>query len=228
MQIDRLRQRTGCEKLPDFFHVCARLVFRWKLFQGDQRCRQRFRDYPSVVTCDSLFRHRLPRLSPRYRSGSPAPPSKRMQSDLSFEANCALTATTLEFGAIRPAWPSHSILSGGLLCRAATTSRALSASSLNHRITLVIRLLASSSVSGSLVGCCVLASRSLGGPGTVGSGIGSRSGLFIRRDCPLCILPFIHALSSAMCIRCSVMSSRSCLISLSRPIVRSIVSTCAR
>src|ERR671918_2904663 len=63
MQVHGLRQGTGCEKLSDFFHMSAGLVFRRKLFQRDQRCGQRFRDDPSVVTRDSLFWHRLPCVS---------------------------------------------------------------------------------------------------------------------------------------------------------------------
>lgn len=53
------RLATGGQKLPDIVHMSARLVFRRKMFQRDERGRQCLGDDPFVVACDSFFWHEL-------------------------------------------------------------------------------------------------------------------------------------------------------------------------
>src|SRR5260370_37503412 len=57
MQGDGSRLATGGQKLPDLFHMFARLVLLRKLLQRDQRGCQCFRDNPFVVARDSLSWH---------------------------------------------------------------------------------------------------------------------------------------------------------------------------
>jgi hypothetical protein len=57
MQVDGPRLASGSQQLPDFVHLDARLVLRWKLLQRD-KCRcQGFRDDPWIVAGDSLSWH---------------------------------------------------------------------------------------------------------------------------------------------------------------------------
>ena len=57
VQVDGAGLAGGDQKLADLVHLNARLMFGRKLLKRNQRRRQRFRDNPFVVTCDSFSRH---------------------------------------------------------------------------------------------------------------------------------------------------------------------------
>jgi hypothetical protein len=50
---------TGGQQFLDIVHMRTRLMLFRKLFERDERGRQRFRDNPFVVAGNSLFRHEL-------------------------------------------------------------------------------------------------------------------------------------------------------------------------